>query len=76
MCNLITNLGDMTRLYTLRNIIPLLVVLIFTACSSATSQYNADLKSISSEDKYSEYTQIGEIQSSEKGHTVYLMSKK
>lgn len=73
---MISNLRDMSKLYTLRNIITPLVVLFFTACSSVTSEYNTDLKSISSEDKYNEYTQIGEIQSSDQGHTIYLMSKK
>jgi hypothetical protein len=69
----------MIKVSTLRNIITLLAVLFFTACSNAyDSAYyvSGDLKSVSSEDKYTEMTQVGEIVSEENGRTILVVSKK
>ena len=69
----------MIKVSTLRNIITLLAVLFFTACSNAydSSYYvSDDLKSVSSEDKYTEMTQVGEIISEENGRTILVVSKK
>jgi galactitol-specific phosphotransferase system IIB component len=69
----------MIKVSTLRNIITLLAVLFFTACSNGydSSYYvSGDLKSVSSEDKYTEMTQVGQIISEENGRTILVVSKK
>ncbi|HPN19310.1 MAG TPA: hypothetical protein PK546_07180 [Chitinophagales bacterium] len=56
-----------------------MAVLFFTACSNGydSSYYvSDDLKSVSSEDKYTEMTQVGEIISEENGRTILVVSKK
>ncbi|HOY42010.1 MAG TPA: hypothetical protein PLX60_09120 [Chitinophagales bacterium] len=56
-----------------------MAVLFFTACSNGydSSYYvSGDLKSVSSEDKYTEMTQVGEIISEENGRTILVVSKK
>lgn len=70
----------MTKLLTLRNIITLLVLFIFTACEEGNNNniysYKSDLKTISSEDKGSTLTPIGEIVDEESGRVIYRIVRK
>ena len=69
----------MAKLYTLRNIIALFVVFFLVSCSKQDNYQNSstiEVKSISSEDKYSEVTKVGELKEAEYGQTVYVVQKK
>ncbi len=69
----------MVKVYTLRNIITLFIVLFFGSCSSHDNFQNSrtisEVKSISSEDRFSTDFNA-EINKSENGQVVYVVKNK
>ena len=68
----------MIKVSTLRNIITLLAALFFVACRTNTPVYTdkGELKSISSEEKYTEVTQLAEVVDEDGSRMVFVISKK
>ncbi|MBK9794708.1 MAG: hypothetical protein IPP60_16820 [Sphingobacteriales bacterium] len=68
----------MIKVSTLRNIITLLAALFFVACRTNTPAYSdkGELKSISSEEKYTELTQLAEVVDEDGSRMVFVISKK
>ena len=68
----------MIKVSTLRNIITLLAVLFFVACRTNTPVYTdkGELKSISSEEKYTEFTELAEVVDQDGSRMVFVVSKK
>ena len=69
----------MVKIYTLRNIITLFVSLFLVSCSSNGNYQNSstidDVKTFSSEDKFSSTAKLSEIKQTENGQTVYVIEK-
>lgn len=62
----------MKKIFTLRNIIPFLVIFMLTSCYEKENE----LQSISSEDNYSsEVSAIKTVQDKETGRVVYIVTK-
>ncbi|MFN8238209.1 MAG: hypothetical protein U0T77_08575 [Chitinophagales bacterium] len=70
----------MGRLFTLRNIIPLLILFILAGCQegnySNNFNYQSDLQTFSSEDKNDIPQQVGEVIDPETGRVAYKVVRK
>lgn len=68
----------MVKVSTLRNILTLLAMLFFVACRNDSSLYidNGELKSVNSEEKFTEVTQLVEVVDQDGSRMVFVASKK
>ncbi len=70
----------MDRIFTLRNIIPLLLFFVLAGCQegnySSNFSYQSDLQTYSSEDKNDIPQQVGEVIDPETGKVAYKVVRK
>ena len=81
-CNIIhyyEKLRAMVKIYTLRNIIALFGALFFVGCSNNGNYQNSstidDVKTFSSEDKFSATAKLNEIKQTKDGQIIYVIEK-
>lgn len=69
----------MVKIYTLRNIIALIGALFFVGCSNNGNYQNSntidDVKTLSSEDKFSATAKLSEIKQTQDGQIIYVIEK-